>query len=225
MLAGTVSFHGYCLRLFFCLLSTCSTFHRHTALAEAAGPRIFVIRHGEKTWSMGCLSKAGQARAKALLEIFHDKFAVPTHLFANRYADPANCERCVQTLLPMSETLGLPINDTYGYPLWIGGNQAGADTMLKIVHADENADDVVVLVAWEHLNIQYLVEDLGVSKSMVPPWSESDFDTVYELTYERKSDGKLTSFEIGAENYTPPVLFRLVSLEDESGQDPMLLAR
>lgn len=74
--------------------------------------------------------------------------------------------------------------------------------MLKIIHADENDDDVIVLVAWEHLNMQYLVEYLGVSKSMVPSWPGSDFDTVYELTYEEKSDGRLTSFEIHAENYT-----------------------
>jgi hypothetical protein len=223
MVVGTLSFHGYCWRLLFCLISISSTFHCHAGTAEASGSRkIYVIRHGEKTWSMGCLSKAGQARAKALLEIFHGKFAVPTHLFANRYADPADCERCVQTLQPMSETLGLPINDTYGYPPWIGGNQAGADAILKIVqHADDenDDDDVVVLVAWEHLNIQYLVEYLGVSKSMVPNWPGSDFDTVYELTYERKSDGKLTSFEIDAENFTQPVLLkRWVSLEDSQGR-------
>ena len=38
-----------------------------------------------------------------------------------------------------------------------------------------------VLVAWEHVNIQYLVRDLGVAKEKIPTWSDSDYDTVYAL--------------------------------------------
>ena len=39
----------------------------------------------------------------------------------------------------------------------------------------------VVLVAWEHVNIQWLTEDLGVPSTQIPSWPDSDYDTVYVL--------------------------------------------
>jgi hypothetical protein len=36
----------------------------------------------------------------------------------------------------------------------------------------------VVLVVWEHINIQWLSEDLGVAAGQIPKWEDSDYDTI-----------------------------------------------
>ena len=58
-----------------------------------------------------------------------------------------------------------------------------------------------LLVAWEHVNIQYLVADLGVDKAEIPNWANSDYDSVYVLTFDPTSQ-ELASFAHAAENYT-----------------------
>ena len=59
----------------------------------------------------------------------------------------------------------------------------------------------VVLVAWEHLNIHYLAADLGVDKSLIPRWADSDYDTVYVLHLRGAS---VVNFTIAAQNFTAP---------------------
>jgi len=65
------------------------------AVARVAAARnhstVYVIRHGEKTWSGGCLSPPGQERANVLQDIFNGKessehatFATPTAVFADQ---------------------------------------------------------------------------------------------------------------------------------------------
>ena len=179
-------------------------------LANAAGGgTIYIIRHGEKKWALGCLSVKGEERAKALVDIFngkpsatHDTFQPPRAIFANFYDDPIDCERCKQTVTPISEALGIPINFTYGFPAKLGGNTRAAQAMKDSLRAQDGAG--VVLTAWEHVNIQFLAEDLGVAKSQVPNWPGTDYDTVYVLEFD--STQRLTSFRVAAENYTPPVL-------------------
>ena len=145
---------------------------------------IYIIRHGEKKWALGCLNDQGEARAASLPSTFsgkpsptHKTFEVPQKLFANQYDDPVDCERCKQTLKPISTALHLPIVFDYGYPSWLGGNSLAA---AAIRNASLAVD--IVLVAWEHVNIQYLTADLGVPKASIPNWPDSDYDTVYELT-------------------------------------------
>jgi len=58
-----------------------------------------------------------------------------------------------------------------------------------------------VLVAWEHVNIQFLVHFLGVSKELIPFWPDDDYDTVYILQYNEQRE--LLKFDISAENFVP----------------------
>ena len=145
---------------------------------------VYIIRHGEKTWALGCLNAQGQARANSLPSTFsgapsatHATFLKPDKLFANHYDDPIDCERCKQTLQAISTALGQAIIFSYGHPSWEGGNSLAASAI-------RNASMTVstVLVAWEHVNIQYLAADLGVPKAKIPTWPGSDFDTVYVLS-------------------------------------------
>ena len=140
----------------------------HLLLAGAAAASVasesvvYIIRHGEKTWSLGCLSSQGKERAASLPSTFngkpspsHTTFGVPQKLFANQYDDPVDCERCKQTLQPISTALSLPIVFSYGYPSWEGGNSLAAAAIRNASFAAS-----VVLVAWEHVNIQYLTADV-----------------------------------------------------------------
>ena len=98
----------------------------------------------------------------------------------------------------MAKALNLTVNSKYGYNKWVGGNQKAAQVMIDIVKANVGT---TILTAWEHVNIQYLVEAMGVDKSKVPNWSGSDYDTVYIMTFT--SEGTLASFDISHENFTP----------------------
>lgn len=169
---------------------------------------IYIIRHGEKHWALGCLNGTGEARAKNLVSVFNGtRLPIPSLIFANRYDDPIDCERCVQTLTPISQYLNQHINNTYGYPIWIGGNTLAAKMMKMALMAGPAGS--VLLSAWEHANIQFLTEDLGVPKSKIPTWYGSDYDSVYVLGFD--DSGTLASFRVDAEKFDasrtwPPIV-------------------
>ena len=165
---------------------------------DVADSTIYIIRHGEKTNPIGCLSAAGKKRADALPSIFNGtQFRTPAALFATFYDDHIDCERCTQTVMPISTALGLPINNSYGYNKKLGGNTAAAAAMLATLKAGVSP----ILTAWEHVNIQYLTADLGVAASQIPSWSGADYDTVYELTFD--GGMQLAGFKVSAENFHP----------------------
>ena len=173
--------------------------HLFSIAAAAANSTVYIIRHGEKTWSGGCLDIQGQERANNMHNVFDggsSGFKIPAAIFANKYYDQQNCERCFLTVQSIAQTLHLPVNFDNGYPKALGGNAAAA---AAIKNVSKTAG--VVLVSWEHVNIQYLAEAMGVPRKQVPYWKGSDFDTVYVL--ELDGAGKLTSFDVRAQGYTP----------------------
>ena len=185
--------------------------------AGAGAPAIYIIRHGEKDSVLGCLSARGQARAQNLKKLFGDGLAFrrPSAVFANLYDDPLDCERCIQTVTPLADSLGLLVNSSFSYDFWLGGNSGAAAAFagtlgaleaaaaschaaaagacgglaeqqcqlctgkrqheLRAAHCDasalasfcragaplERSAWPALLVAWEHVNIQWLTEDLG----------------------------------------------------------------
>ena len=158
---------------------------------------MYVIRHGEKTWPGGCLDIQGQERANNMHNVFDGKaFAKPAAIFANKYYDQTNCERCWLTVQSIAQTLNLKVHFDNGYPKALGGNAGAADAIKNVSKISG-----VVLVSWEHQNIQFLVEAMGVPKSKVPHWKGSDYDTIYILQLD--ADGKLTSFDVKAQGYKP----------------------
>jgi|EP00966_Prymnesium_polylepis_P080076 hypothetical protein len=144
---------------------TCHALTANTGLKARESLRtstIYIIRHGEKTSRNGCLNDRGKARANSLLSTFsgkpspgHRTFLQPTSLFANHYDDIIDCERCRQTLQPISTALSLPIVFAYGFVPWEGGNQLAASAI-----RDASLSSPVILVAWESQNIQYLTAHL-----------------------------------------------------------------
>ena len=208
--------------------------------AAAASPTpiptatIYIVRHGETTWKRGCLNIQGQERANNFPQLFNSTnqqnhattngsalsssssssqpyFATPTGLFANNYVnDDGTCERCLVTVLPLSQALEstVPIDFHHGYPASLGSNAAAAvaiRTKLWNQHfIEHNATTlpVIILVAWEHDQIPVLTHELGVPKSRIPSWDEQEYDTVYVLTVQITT-GILSRFEVRAQHYTP----------------------
>ncbi|GMH88321.1 hypothetical protein TL16_g11124 [Triparma laevis f. inornata] len=159
---------------------------------------IYINRHGEKKWSLGCLNDQGQARASNLAtDVYNgDNFQLPQAIYACQYDDPIDCERCKETVTPLSEATSLPIVFDYGYRKVLGGNEGAANAM------KENLKSVdVIAVAWEHNNINPLTEALGVEESELDTWPDSDYDSIYELQFDAESL-ELLSFKKSAEEFT-----------------------
>merc|ERR1711871_498245 len=136
-------------------------------------PIVYLIRHGEKD-SHGCLSHDGQKRSKNLVELFKDggKFSKPKSLYAYHYP-LFTCQRCKQMLTPISQSLDKSIDFNYG-----SSPDKASDAMKKSLK-DSKAP---VLAAWEHEHIHDLAKKLGAKD--VPKWKDSDYDTVYVLTFD-----------------------------------------
>lgn len=164
--------------------------------------KIIFIRHGEKpAQGLGMLDCQGLNRALALPAVLRAKFGKPDFVFA---ADPHdqkvdgdqsyNYLRPVLTVAPTAIELGLPINSAFGYAD-IAGLQAELD-----LPAYQKA---VVLVAWEHKQLEALVkamlERMGGSASVVPRWKGSDFDSIYVLTVRRSAGQATASFALDHE--------------------------
>ena len=62
--------------------------------------------------------------------------AAPRAIFANYYDDGIDCERCKQTVTPISQALDIPINFTYGFPAKLGGNAKAAQAIFNEVGWD-----------------------------------------------------------------------------------------
>jgi len=183
-------------------------------LAVAAGVgenSVYIIRHGEKKWTLGCLNDQGQARAQNLVSVFnsqpsdvHDTLGTPTAIFAHWYHDPIDCERCQETVKPLVDSTGIVPDFTHGGAqpgIGPNGGNVGAATAIK---AALNVTGGPVLAAWEHVNIQYLTEDLGVSKDAIPNWPSSDYDSVYVLEFDDSQ--ALKTFTVSHQNFNQGVL-------------------
>ena len=165
--------------------------------ATAITKTIHINRHGEKTWAAGCLDDQGNARANYIsTDVYNGQvFDLPDVIYACRYKDPIDCERCKETVTPLSEVTGIPIIFDYGYRLVLGGNGGAAKAMIEKL-GDENVNNIVV--AWEHNNINKLAKALGASASDLPIWEDSDYDSIYVMTFE---DGVFSNYEKKAENF------------------------
>jgi hypothetical protein len=139
---------------------------------------ILLIRHGEKPPVGNHLSMLGVERAEALPRLFGGEGAAPPHnlprpdaLFAA--AEKRKSNRPVETLVPLSRALGLPIDSHF-----MDDDCRGlAKRLLRGAFAGK-----VVLVSWRHDNLPALARALGVE----PPyktWPDGQFDRVWRIDY------------------------------------------
>jgi hypothetical protein len=147
---------------------------------------IVFLRHGEKpSGGYGQLTCQGLNRAFDLPRVLVSKYGRPNYLYAPSPAvqvtDSAGSfyyVRPLATIEPTAVKLGMPVRTKYGYND-IATLQAALVTSSKA--------DTTIFVAWEHLALQKLVQNImnkygrGVA---VPAWSSGDYDSLYVVKIE-----------------------------------------
>eukprot|EP00404_Azadinium_spinosum_P001529 CAMPEP_0180416898 /NCGR_PEP_ID=MMETSP1036_2-20121128/737_1 /TAXON_ID=632150 /ORGANISM="Azadinium spinosum, Strain 3D9" /LENGTH=121 /DNA_ID=CAMNT_0022421875 /DNA_START=360 /DNA_END=725 /DNA_ORIENTATION=+ len=116
------------------------------------------------------------------------------------------------TLTPIAASLGLQIDMSHGGEkpgVGPGGGNAGA---AQAILQTLNSTGGPLLVAWEHFNIESLIAELGVPESDVPVWEESDYDSVYALSFDREN--RLTAFGHLQENFSSTALLSYTREQD-----------
>ena len=156
-------------------------------------PTVVIVRHAEKeiggkapfgvtidgTRDSESLTPRGWQRAGALVTLFVPRCGhagcgvapAPAHLFACRVgSDNADSRRPLETLEPLSERLGITVDDRF------------FRTQVEDVATAIRACDGVVLVAWEHKMIAGLAATLTGDAGAVPgAWPDDRFDMSWIL--------------------------------------------
>jgi broad specificity phosphatase PhoE len=151
---------------------------------------VMLVRHAEKPLGDGpphgvtgdgqpdpeSLTPRGWQRAGALVALFvpdesaasRSKLPTPTHLFASQVGQRSSSQRPRQTLLPLAERLGLPVDSSFR-----------KDQVSDLVRAVRSIDGVV-LIAWEHHLIPAIANLLAGDPSHVPQtWPDERYDLVW----------------------------------------------
>lgn len=150
-----------------------------------------IIRHAEKPPDSGApfgvdpgghkdphsLTVAGWTRAGGLAGLFvapPPGLIRPDAVFA-AVGDDGNSARCLQTVAPLAERLGLDVDTSYG---------KGQEVELAAVLAGRTG---VTLVAWQHESISGLTHHLGTVIPEPPTdWPDDRYDVV--LVFEGRAD-------------------------------------
>ena len=132
---------------------------------------VLVIRHAEKTGrpeDRG-LSETGRSRAAALAETLPRTFGPLDALIACR--STAKSRRPAETLEPVAQRLGLPIDERWG-------TYDFAD-LARTVLTDPALAGRAVLISWRHDTMKQLAESFGVAEA--PAWPDTLYDGIWKL--------------------------------------------
>lgn len=150
-----------------------------------SNPTIMVIRHAEKPTGkfQGVTPKGNQdpeslivpgwQRAGALARFFAvppSPLSVPQFLFAADAEKATNSERPIQTITPLSDKLGLPINTNWKKKQWSEMTTAALQSK------------GVVLICWQHDDIPSIANQI-MGQNTAPQWPGDRFDMVWLLTW------------------------------------------
>jgi len=163
------------------LLSTAFILLVFTAGEARAEETIVFFRHGEKpSGGLGQITCQGLNRSLALPAVLLAKYGTPDYLYAPnpavKISDPAGSfyyVRPLATIEPTAVRAGKSINTRYGYND-IAGLQAVLITPTKA--------DATLFVAWEHVQLQKVVQNIMNSYgggAVVPAWTSGDYDSLY----------------------------------------------
>jgi broad specificity phosphatase PhoE len=154
-----------------------------------------IIRHGEKPDGSAegvdaqgkkddsSLTEVGWARARALVGLFDPTqgdlragLARPTAIYAAGVTDDAEGQRTRETVTPLADALGIPVNIDFG---------RGDEKKLAKEAAGRTG---ATLIAWQHGGIPEIVDAFPrVSPKPPDEWPDDRFDVVWTLT--RTTDG------------------------------------
>ena len=139
----------------------------------------------------------GLNRALALPAVLARLFGPPAAIFAPNPADQITDHgerydyvRPLATIEPTAVSFGLPVNASIGF--------SQPDALRRVLERTDYAGSVVV-VAWEHKQIETVARDLMMSHGgdarVVPDWPDDDFDSIYVLRILRSARSATVSFD------------------------------
>lgn len=145
-----------------------------------ANVTVLIVRHAEKLASGSGLSPQGEQRAQAYATYFDPlrldgQRLLPGRLIAT--ADSKNSIRPRLTLTPLSQRLGLPIEQPYA--------DADVDKLVKSLGKDNQAP--VVLIAWHHGHIDKLIDAFGGDAKTITgrkTWPGDVYDWLVVLRFD-----------------------------------------
>lgn len=156
------------------------------------------VRHGEKPAVVdnGQLTCQGFNRSLALAPVLLARYGTPNYLFAAapvKDKDDNNVDyyylRALATLEPTAVAAGQTINLDY--------DKDQIDDIEKELMKPAY-QSALVFVAWEHTLLDELVvnivHDNGGDASVVPAWSDDDYDSIFVVTLVRDGGQTLTTF-------------------------------
>jgi hypothetical protein len=171
--------------------------------ADPAVETIVFIRHGEKPkGGLGQLTCQGLNRALALPAVIARMFGKPDALFASNPSIQKRDEgkpyyyiRPLATIEPTAIAFGLPVDVSIG---------AFDTDGLRSALENPAYRAKLILVAWEHHEIETIVRTLLISHggdaSAVPTWESDDFDSIYLVRISWSEDAVTATFERTREN-------------------------
>src|SRR5262249_34688689 len=158
------------------------------AAARAADLTIVIVRHGEKPDDGDNLSCQGQNRALALPAVLMHKFGKPdyTYVPSLKMGESTKHARMFQTVTPFAVQQNLTIDSSF------------AEDDAKGVADDVSKRSGLVLLVWEHSQIQAVAKALGVEDP--PEWKGQEFNSIWIITPKKSGPSEL---KIKSEGISP----------------------
>lgn len=148
---------------------------------------VILFRHGEepKDKSSNHLSETGYLRAQLLPQLFETnsvlkKLGLPVALFAAGAKNKNKSIRSIETLVPLSLVLKIPINDRF--------IRDDFHNMTNEINNNPDYDDQVVVVTWTHKILKDIAEDVGLKKA--PTYPSGQFDRIWVITFDGGKKGQ-----------------------------------
>ena len=138
---------------------------------------VLVMRHAEKSPDLNDphLTPAGVQRANSLAKYIPAQFGKPDFIFAT--ANSLHSSRPLETVYPLSQTIGVPIDQNYA------DQDYGA--LANMLRGEEKYQDKSILICWHHGNIPSLLSALGALAGSYPdPWPNTTFNMIIKLTID-----------------------------------------
>lgn len=150
--------------------------------AQAMPSKIILIRHGEEPLGDEGreLSEVGWARANGLPQLFANEGI--TRLIALKPHKKKGSIRSIQTLQPISQSLGLEVAQPY--------TRDEVPDLVQMLSDSSEYDGQIVLIAWQHDTLAEVAHQLGADEAPAK-WGKI-FDRYWVLEFE---NGKVSSFQ------------------------------
>ncbi len=140
-------------------------------------PQIILFRHAEKPDDPAAvhLSPRGEERARALVSLLGRSSTLTSNapiaaLYATRVTKHDHSQRTGETLAPLAQELGLPVQAPYETEF--------CSLLARDILANADYRGKTVVICWTHHNIADLAASLGV-KPKPAQWKDKTFDRLW----------------------------------------------